>query len=60
MRTRITERLGINIEGDIDAGYLYCGQVAGMVHEVLSVKEVIDAIVQGAVFLSKRLRELEA
>ncbi|MBI2863946.1 MAG: DUF561 domain-containing protein [Chloroflexi bacterium] len=47
------------IDGDIEAGYLYCGQVAGMLKEVVPAKEVIDSIVKGVSVLRKRLMEVD-
>ncbi len=41
--------------GDTQMGMLACGQVVGQIREVLSVKEVIDGIVEGAVAIHKRL-----
>jgi nitronate monooxygenase len=46
-------------EGDIDAGVVPSGQVIGLVHDVISVKEVIDGIIKGAkAILEKRLYPL--
>jgi nitronate monooxygenase len=42
-------------EGDLDAGIVHCGEVVGLIHEVVSVKEVVDEIVSGALATSKRL-----
>mgnify|MGYP000621929340 CR=1 FL=1 len=33
-------------EGDLDNGELEIGQVAGMIHEIKSAKEVIDEMMQ--------------
>ena len=41
--------------GDVEMGMLACGQIAGQIREVLSVKEVIDGIVQEAVVIHKSL-----
>jgi len=35
-------------EGDINAGLADCGQVIGLIHDIPTVKEVIDRIIQGA------------
>jgi nitronate monooxygenase len=35
-------------EGDVEGAILACGQCVGLVHEIKSVKEVIDEIVEGA------------
>jgi enoyl-[acyl-carrier protein] reductase II len=36
------------IKGDLDAGFLPAGQIAGMIHNIPSVKEIIGEIVTGA------------
>ncbi|MBI2846591.1 MAG: nitronate monooxygenase [Chloroflexi bacterium] len=41
--------------GDLEAGVLHCGQIVGLINDVVSVKEVIDGIVQGALAIQKRL-----
>ncbi len=43
------------LEGDIDFGMLPLGQVIGAIREVVSVKELIDSIIQGAIEIRKRL-----
>lgn len=43
------------LEGDVNLGVLPCGQVIGQIQEVVSVKELVDGIVQGAVAIHKRL-----
>jgi len=35
-------------EGDVEAGVVPCGQVAGLIDEVISVKEIIDRIIEQA------------
>jgi len=35
-------------EGDLDAGLAECGQVVGIIHDIPTVKEVIDGIIGGA------------
>ncbi|MBN1615503.1 MAG: nitronate monooxygenase [Deltaproteobacteria bacterium] len=42
-------------EGDLEDGLLAMGQVIGLISEVNSVKEVIDAIVSGAAEIGSRL-----
>jgi enoyl-[acyl-carrier protein] reductase II len=37
-----------SIEGDIDEGSVYCGQIGGMIQEIKNVKEVIDDIIREA------------
>ena len=55
--TVISGRLGQNamLEGDVDGGTLMCGQGVGLMNEVLTVKEVIDNMVNGAAALLKDL-----
>jgi nitronate monooxygenase len=36
------------IEGDMDAGAWSCGMVAGLIHDIPSVKELIDRIMDEA------------
>ena len=43
------------IEGDIDAGVVSLGMAVGRVHEIVSVKEVIDGIIEEAKAICKRL-----
>jgi len=40
--------LKVYFEGDLEAGLAECGQVVGLIHDVPTVKEVIDGIIQGA------------
>ena len=35
-------------EGDLDSAVIACGQCVGLIHEIKSVKEVIEEIIQGA------------
>lgn len=35
-------------DGDLDAGLAECGQVVGIIHDIPTVKEVIDGIIGGA------------
>ncbi|MBI2304880.1 MAG: nitronate monooxygenase [Chloroflexi bacterium] len=46
------------VDGDLGAGFLYAGQVAGLVGQVLTVQEVIEDIIQRAVALRERLARL--
>jgi nitronate monooxygenase len=46
------------LEGDIDAGLISCGQVVGLIKETLSVKEVIDSIIDGAKTIGEGLYSL--
>jgi nitronate monooxygenase len=48
-------------EGDMDAGAWSCGMVAGLIHDVPTVKELIDRIMQEAEdIISKRLKTMAA
>jgi nitronate monooxygenase len=40
--------LKVYFEGDLEAGLAECGQVVGLIHDVPTVKEVIDSIINGA------------
>ncbi len=48
--TVISGQMGQNAlrEGDVEGAILACGQCVGLVHEIKSVKEVIDEIIEGA------------
>jgi NAD(P)H-dependent flavin oxidoreductase YrpB (nitropropane dioxygenase family) len=46
--------------GDPDAAPIACGQIAGLIDEIKSVKEVIDGIISQAEVLLARLNELAA
>jgi nitronate monooxygenase len=41
--------------GDIDAGVVSLGMVVGRIHEIVSVKEVIDGVIEEAKAICKRL-----
>ena len=43
------------IEGDLDAGVVSLGMAVGRIHEIASVKEVIDGIIEEATAICKRL-----
>lgn len=45
------------IEGDVEKGSAMCGQVAGMISEILSVEEVIRRIVDGADAVISRINK---
>jgi nitronate monooxygenase len=48
-------------EGDMDAGAWSCGMVAGLIHDVPTVKELIDRIMKEAEeIISKRLKGMAA
>ncbi|HEX9897216.1 MAG TPA: nitronate monooxygenase [Dehalococcoidales bacterium] len=44
----------VYFEGDLEAGLAECGQVVGLIHDVPTVKEVIDRIVHGAEGIIKK------
>lgn len=46
------------MEGDIEEGTIYCGQIAGLISELKSAKEVITEIIEGARVLLKELEKL--
>jgi len=50
-------RLGL-IEGDVDQGSLMCGQVAGLVTDIVSCRQVIERIVAEAEAIIGRLPEM--
>jgi enoyl-[acyl-carrier protein] reductase II len=43
------------VSGDVDMGSLMMGQVAGMIHKILPVKEMLDEMMNGCVHEIKRL-----
>jgi len=43
------------IEGELDAGMAYCGQVVGLINDIPTVKEVIDDLISGALAIGERL-----
>ena len=45
-------------EGDLEGAVIACGQCVGLIHEVKSVKEVIDEIIQGAQSILEKLNAL--
>ncbi|MHA1429844.1 MAG: NAD(P)H-dependent flavin oxidoreductase [Candidatus Freyarchaeota archaeon] len=48
------------MEGDIDAGVLSMGMVVGRIDRILTVKEVINEIINGAKKILERLNQLSA
>ena len=46
------------MEGEIEEGTIYCGQIAGLISELKSAKEVITEIIEGARVLLKELEKL--
>jgi NAD(P)H-dependent flavin oxidoreductase YrpB (nitropropane dioxygenase family) len=45
-------------EGNLDSAVIACGQCVGLIHEIKSVKEVIDEIIRGARTLIGKLDSL--
>ncbi|MFQ5987901.1 MAG: NAD(P)H-dependent flavin oxidoreductase [Dehalococcoidia bacterium] len=45
-------------KGDIQGGIMVCGQVVGLIHDVPTVKEVVDSIMNGAKEIIDRLSRL--
>jgi len=43
------------IEGELDAGMAYCGQVVGLINDIPTVKEVIESIINGVQVIGERL-----
>jgi nitronate monooxygenase len=46
------------LSGDLDGATIACGQNVGLIHEVLTVKELIDSIVKGAREIVSRLNRV--
>lgn len=46
------------LDGDVEDGTIYCGQIAGMIRGLKSVDEVITEIIEGAEGLVKKLEQL--
>lgn len=44
----------VYFEGELDAGLADCGQVVGLIHDIPTVKEVIDGIIEGAKEIIKK------
>jgi NAD(P)H-dependent flavin oxidoreductase YrpB (nitropropane dioxygenase family) len=47
-------------EGDLDSTVIACGQCVGLIHDIKSVKEVIEEIIQGAQTLLEKLNSMKA
>jgi nitronate monooxygenase len=45
-------------EGDLEGAIIACGQCVGLIHEIKTVKEVIEEIIQGAQSILERLNSL--
>jgi enoyl-[acyl-carrier protein] reductase II len=48
------------IEGDIEEGTIYCGQIAGLIRELKTAKEVINETIKGAKALVMELEKTSA
>jgi hypothetical protein len=46
--------------GDVEEGTVYCGQIAGLIDELKSAKEVITGIIEGAQVLVRELWEVSS
>ena len=46
--TRRENEQRVCFEGELDAGLAPCGEAVGLIHDIPTVKEVIDGIIQGA------------
>ncbi|MFH1382696.1 MAG: nitronate monooxygenase [Chloroflexota bacterium] len=46
--TRGENQRRVYLEGELNAGLADCGQVVGLIHDIPTVKEVIDRIIRGA------------
>ncbi len=44
--------------GDISRGVLHLGQVVGLIHDIPTVKEIVDGIISEATVIGKRLSEI--
>jgi len=58
--TVISGRIGQKalLEGDLEGAIIACGQCVGLIHEIKSVKQVIEEIIQGAQSILQRLNSL--
>ena len=45
-------------EGELEEAVIACGQCVGLIHEIKTVKEVIEEIIQGAQTILRRLNSL--
>jgi nitronate monooxygenase len=58
--TVISGRIGQKalLEGDLEGAIIACGQCVGLIHEIKSVKQVIEEMIQGAQSILQRLNSL--
>ncbi|MGB7573316.1 MAG: nitronate monooxygenase, partial [Thermodesulfobacteriota bacterium] len=47
-------------KGDVDGAIIGCGQCVGLIHEIKSVKEVIEDIIQDAQSILQKLNSMKA
>jgi len=45
-------------EGDLDSAVIACGQCVGIIHDIKSVREVIEEIIQGAQIIVQKLKAM--
>ena len=45
-------------EGDVNAGSIACGQVVGLIHDIPSVKEIIDGMISEAKLIGQRFHNI--
>jgi len=53
-----TERADAMAKGDVQRGMMACGQVVGLIHDVPTVKEVVDSIINEAKEIMGRLSRI--
>jgi nitronate monooxygenase len=41
--------------GDVENSLLPCGQIVGLIHDISTMKEIVDSIVKGAIAVDERL-----
>jgi len=46
-----------SMEGDVEEGTIYCGQIAGLIGDLKNARDVVAEIIEGAGALVKELRE---
>ena len=47
----------VAVDGNLDAGTAYCGQVVGLINEVLTVQEIFNRIIEGARNIREKLSD---
>jgi nitronate monooxygenase len=58
--TVISGQMGLKAlqDGDLEGALIACGQCVGLIHEIKSVKEAIEEIIQGAQSILKKLNSI--